>query len=62
MRPVLFFAAGWAGSRDRFGVTDLQKGAGVRASFFNGLIRADVVRGLSPRKGWRFDVYLQAPL
>lgn len=61
-RPVVFFDAGWAGSRDAFGNGALQRGAGFGASFLDGFVRTDISRGLGPRRSWRFDLYLQAPL
>jgi hypothetical protein len=60
-RPTVFFDAGWAGPR-----ADWQHpgrpltGAGIGASFMDGLIRADLARGLSPEKRTRFDIYLEA--
>ena len=35
-------------------------GAGVGYSMLDGLIRADVARGLFPAKQWRADLYLEA--
>jgi hypothetical protein len=60
-RPTIFFDAGWAGAR-----ADWQHpgrpltGAGVGASFMDGLVRMDLARGISPEKRTRFDVYLEA--
>lgn len=62
VRPVAFFDVGWAGSRKTFGQIQPQRGAGVGLGFLDGLFRLDVARGLYPYKGWRFDLYLEAPL
>lgn len=62
VRPVAFFDVGWAGSRNTFGQIQPQRGAGVGLGFLDGLFRLDVARGLYPSKGWRFDLYLEAPL
>jgi hypothetical protein len=62
VRPVAFFDVGWAGSRKTFGQIQPQRGAGVGLGFLDGLFRLDLARGLYPYKGWRFDLYLEAPL
>ncbi|HET9004550.1 MAG TPA: ShlB/FhaC/HecB family hemolysin secretion/activation protein, partial [Gemmatimonadaceae bacterium] len=60
-RPVVFGDLGWAGSRD-----DWQHpgkplaGAGVGASFLDGLIRADVAKGIRPAGGVRVYLYVDA--
>ena len=57
----MFFDAGWAGAR-----ADWQHpgrpltGAGVGASFLDGLVRADLARGIYPEKRVRFDVSVEA--
>lgn len=61
-RPVGFFDIGWAGSRDAFGKTQPQRGAGVGFGVLDGLIRVDFSRGLYPLKQWRTDFYLSAAL
>lgn len=61
-RPVAFFDVGWAGSRKAFGQTQPQRGAGFGFGALDGLLRLDVARGLYPYKGWRTDLYLEAPL
>ncbi|WP_310568863.1 hypothetical protein [Gemmatimonas sp.] len=61
-RPVGFFDIGWAGSRDAFGKTQPQRGAGVGVGLLDGLIRVDFSRGLYPLKQWRTDFYLSAAL
>ena len=35
-------------------------GVGYGESMFDGIFRADISRGLYPRKQWRLDVYLEA--
>ena len=62
VRPVLFFDAGWAGSRDAFGQGRLLRGAGAGLSLLDGLIRFDVARNLANGGKWRADLYLGAPL
>jgi hypothetical protein len=62
VRPVLFYDEGWAGSRDAFGGSRPQRGAGIGFGFLDGLFRLDVSRGLYPNKRWRTDLYLGAPL
>lgn len=61
-RPVAFFDVGWAGSRRQFGQIQPQRGAGVGFGVLDGLMRFDIARGLYPNKGWRLDLYLDAPL
>jgi hypothetical protein len=60
-RRIAFVDLGWAG--DRTAWQDLYKpasGAGIGWSLLDGLIRADVARGLYPRKDWRGALYLEA--
>lgn len=61
-RQVVFFDIGWAGARDAIGVTQPQRGVGFGTSILDGLFRIDFARGLYPNKGWRTDLYLQAPI
>jgi hypothetical protein len=35
-------------------------GAGVGVSFMDGLVRADLARGIYPSKRFRFDLYVEA--
>jgi hypothetical protein len=62
MRPVIFADVGWAGDRDR--IVDrpgrVMSGAGVGASFLDGLMRVDLSRGIRPLQIWRLDLYLEA--
>ncbi len=60
-KPVLFADFGWAGSRDDWRTPGRPlSGAGVGASFFDGLIRFDLARGIYPGKKFRFAMYLDA--
>jgi Haemolysin secretion/activation protein ShlB/FhaC/HecB len=62
MRPVVFGDVGWAGDRarmfDRPG--QVMSGAGMGASFLDGLMRVDLSRGIRPVEMWRLDLYLEA--
>jgi hemolysin activation/secretion protein len=61
VRPVVFYDAGWAGPRERFGRPGRPlSGAGVGASFLDGLVRADLSRGIAPERRWRLDLSLDA--
>lgn len=61
VRPVIFGDLGWAGDRADFAHPGRpMSGAGIGASFLDGLIRTDLSRGIYPRKKFRFDVYLEA--
>lgn len=62
VRPVAFFDIGWAGNRNDYGAASTPRGAGVGLSFLDGLFRIDFSRGLFPRKSWRTDLYLSAPI
>ena len=60
-RPVVFADMGWAGPADRWSHPGRPaSGAGVGASFMDGLIRFDVARGIFPRAGFRSDLYVEA--
>ena len=60
-RPVVFFDIGWAGDRSRWSDPGRPiSGAGVGASFLDGLIRFDVARGIRPTRDWRADFYLES--
>ncbi|MEO7363587.1 MAG: hypothetical protein ABI120_24865 [Gemmatimonadaceae bacterium] len=62
IRPVVFFDAGAAGSRKRFGDASIQRGVGFGLSILDGLFRIDLSRGLFPTKRWRTDLYLEGPI
>jgi hemolysin secretion/activation protein ShlB/FhaC/HecB len=61
VRPIVFGDVGWVGDRNR--IQDVGRplsGVGIGASLLDGLIRADLARGIYPQKRFRFDVYLEA--
>jgi hypothetical protein len=61
VRPVVFGDLGWAGRRAEWRHPGRPlSGAGVGFSFIDGLIRADLARGIYPREKLRFDMYLEA--
>ncbi|HYC50182.1 MAG TPA: hypothetical protein VEB19_03640 [Gemmatimonadaceae bacterium] len=61
VRPVVFGDIGWTGDRNRMAdVGRPLSGAGVGASFLDGMIRFDVARGLYPEKRVRLYLYLDA--
>ena len=60
-RPVVFGDIGWAGSRDQWSAPGRPlSGAGVGISMLDGMIRADLSRGIYPRERVRMDFYLEA--
>ncbi len=60
-RPAVFYDVGWAGPRERFTRPGRPlSGAGVGASFLDGIVRADLSRGIAPERRWRFDLSLDA--
>ncbi|MEO5579133.1 MAG: ShlB/FhaC/HecB family hemolysin secretion/activation protein [Gemmatimonadaceae bacterium] len=60
-RPVVFGDLGWAGSREDFDSPGRPiSGAGVGASFLDGLVRFDVARGIYPEKKVRANLYVEA--
>lgn len=61
VRPVLFADFGWAGTRDAWHtIRRPMSGVGAGASFFDGMMRLDVARGMYPRWQTRVDLYLEA--
>jgi hemolysin activation/secretion protein len=62
VRPLLFYDAGWAGARNRWGGTRPQQGAGLGFGLLDGLLRVDIARGIYPAKRWRMDFYLDGVL
>ncbi len=61
-RKIVFGDLGWAGSRTNFSHPGRPlSGAGVGASFMDGLIRIDVAKGIYPEKAIRTHLYLEAP-
>lgn len=60
-RGVVFGDIGWAGPRSLWSHPGRpMSGAGVGMSFMDGLVRADLARGIYPSKRYRFDLYLEA--
>jgi len=60
-RPIVFGDLGWAGSRENFSHPGRPlSGAGVGASFMDGLIRFDVARGIYPEHSVRANLYVEA--
>jgi len=58
---VGFGDLGWAGPRSEFSKPGRpMSGAGIGASFLDGLIRSDLAWGIYPTKRLRFDLYLEA--
>jgi len=61
IRKIAFADLGWAGSRTNFSHPGRPlSGAGVGASFMDGLIRIDVAKGIYPEKAIRTNLYVEA--
>jgi hemolysin activation/secretion protein len=61
IRKILFADLGWAGPRENFSRPGRPlSGAGVGASFMDGLIRFDVAKGIHPEKAVRVNLYVEA--
>lgn len=61
-RLIAFTDIGWAGERRLFTAGRPLIGAGVGASFLDGLIRIDLARALRAPTGWRLEFYLDGVL
>src|SRR6202158_86772 len=60
-RKIVFGDLGWAGSRTNFSHPGRPlSGAGVGASFMDGLLRVDVAKGIYPEKSVRTNLYVEA--
>jgi hypothetical protein len=60
-RKTVFGDLGWAGSRTSFSHPGRPlSGAGVGASFMDGLIRVDLAKGIYPEKSVRANLYVEA--
>jgi hypothetical protein len=60
-RKIVFGDLGWAGSRTNFSHPGRPlSGAGVGASFMDGLIRIDLAKGIYPEKSVRANLYVEA--
>jgi hypothetical protein len=57
-RVTVFNDWGWAGPRADFATGRPLTAVGIGGSLLDGLIRADLARGLRDPTGWRFDLYL----
>ncbi len=61
IRKIVFADLGWAGPRTDFSHPGRPlSGAGVGASFMDGLIRIDVAKGIYPEKSVRANLYVEA--
>ncbi|MEP6491958.1 MAG: hypothetical protein ABJF01_04740 [bacterium] len=61
MRRIAFFDLGWAGDRTKWSeVGRPASGVGLGFSFLDGLIRADLARGIYPARNWRSALYLES--
>jgi hypothetical protein len=61
IRKILFADLGWAGPRENFSKPGRPlSGAGVGASFMDGLVRFDVAKGIHPEKAVRVNLYVEA--
>jgi len=61
VREIVFGDLGWAGSRTDFAHPGRPlSGAGVGASFMDGLIRIDVAKGIYPERAVRTNLYVEA--
>ena len=61
VRPVVFADLGWAGDRDAWRSPGRPlSGAGIGASFLDGLLRFDLARGIYPKQDVRADFYVEA--
>ena len=60
-RKIVFGDLGWAGDRHNFSHPGRPlSGAGVGASFMDGLIRIDLAKGIYPEKSARANLYVEA--
>jgi hypothetical protein len=60
-RKILFGDLGWAGPRTSFSHPGRPlSGAGVGASFMDGLVRIDLAKGIYPEKSVRANLYVEA--
>src|SRR6266550_6203204 len=60
-RKIVFGDLGWAGSRTDFSHPGRPlSGAGIGASFMDGLIRVDLAKGIYPEKSVRANLYVEA--
>lgn len=62
VRLIAFTDIGWAGARADFGHGRALAGAGIGASFLDGLVRIDLARALKAPTGTRLEIYLDGLL
>jgi hypothetical protein len=61
IRKIVFGDLGWAGSRTNFSHPGRPlSGAGIGASFMDGLVRIDLAKGIYPEKSVRANLYVEA--
>jgi len=61
IRKIVFADLGWAGPRADFSHPGRPlSGAGIGASFMDGLVRIDVAKGIYPEKAVRANLYVEA--
>ena len=61
-RLALFYDVGRAAARERLSLAGPLMGAGIGASFLDGLMRIDLARALRSPTGWRLDFYVDGVL
>lgn len=61
-RLTAFTDWGWAGPREAFGFRDARMSVGLGASLLDGLLRADLARGLRRSGEWKIHLYLDGIL
>ena len=61
-RLALFYDVGRAAARERLSLARPLMGAGLGASFLDGLMRIDLARALRAPTGWRLDFYVDGVL
>ncbi|MFL5570526.1 MAG: ShlB/FhaC/HecB family hemolysin secretion/activation protein [Gemmatimonadaceae bacterium] len=60
-RKIVFADLGWAGDRNTFSHPGRPlSGAGIGASFMDGLVRVDLAKGIFPEKSVRANLYVEA--
>ncbi|MFL5638253.1 MAG: ShlB/FhaC/HecB family hemolysin secretion/activation protein [Gemmatimonadaceae bacterium] len=60
-RKIVFADLGWAGDRNTFSHPGRPlSGAGIGASFMDGLVRVDLAKGIYPEKSVRANLYVEA--
>jgi hypothetical protein len=66
VRPSLFADVGDVGDRTRImrpsSAGRPLSGVGTGVAFGDGLVRVDLARGIYPRKQWRIEIVVDAPL